>query len=82
MDMVIATILQLNTFHFVDMKFLTGFLLKLSHLACNVVATSQLGLIQVETSQTMLRCHRDIATGTSMRRIYLRRLCDVSLERK
>ena len=45
MDMVIATILQLNTFHFVDMKFLTGFLLKLSHPACDVVATSQLGLI-------------------------------------
>ena len=45
MDMVIATILQLNTFYFVDMKFLTGFLLKLPHPACDVVATSQLGLI-------------------------------------
>ena len=50
-----------------------------THLACDVVATSHLGLILVETSRTMLRRHHDVATGTSMRRTYLRRLCDVSL---
>ena len=29
--------------------------------------------------QTMLRHHQDVATGTSIKRTYLRRLCDVSL---
>ena len=47
---------------------------KQTHPACDVVATSHLGLIQVETSRTMLRRHRDVATGTSMRRTYFRRL--------
>ena len=50
-----------------------------THPTCDVAATSHLGLIYVETSRTMLRCHHDVATGTSMRRTYLRRLCDVSL---
>ena len=49
------------------------------HPACDVVATSYLGLIKVETSRTMPRRYHDVATGTSMRRTYLRRLCDVSL---
>ena len=48
----------------------------------HVVATSHLGLISVETSRTMLRRHRGVSTGTSMRLTYLRRLCDVSLVRK
>ena len=39
-----------------------------THLACDVVATSHLGLILVETLRTMLRRHHDVATGTSMRR--------------
>ena len=50
-----------------------------THPACDVVATSHLGLIQVETSRTMLIRYHDVATGTSMRHTYLRRLCDVSL---
>ena len=33
-------------------------------------------------SRTMLRHHHDVATGTSIRQTYLRRLCDVSLVRK
>ena len=45
-----------------------------THPACDVVATSHLGLIQVETSRTMLRRHHEVATGASMRRTYLRRL--------
>ena len=50
-----------------------------THPACDIVATSHIGLIQVETSRTMLRRHHEVATGTSMRQTYLRRLCDVSL---
>ena len=50
-----------------------------AHVASDVVATSHVGLILVETSQTMLRRHHDVATGTSMRQTYLRRLSDVSL---
>ena len=54
----------------------------LSYLACDVVVTSQLGLIQVGTSPTNLRRHHDVATGTLMRWTYLRRLCDTSLVRR
>ena len=46
------------------------FICLLSNPACDVVATSHLGLIWVETSQTMLRPHHDIATGTWIRRTY------------
>ena len=53
-----------------------------AHVASDVVATSHVGLILVETSQTMLRRHHDVATGTSIRQTYLRRLCAVSLVRK
>ena len=41
-----------------------------------VVVTSHVALIQTRTSQAMLRCPPDVATGTSMRRIYLTRLCE------
>ena len=34
------------------------------HPACDVVATSHLGVIYVEMSQTMLRRHHDVTTGT------------------
>ena len=34
------------------------------HLACDVVATSHLGLVLVKTSRTMLRPHHDVETGT------------------
>ena len=48
-----------------------------AHPACDVIATSHLGLIQVGTLLTMLRLHRYITICTAMRRTYLRRLCDV-----
>ena len=35
-----------------------------THLACDVVETSHLGLILVETLRIMLRRHHDVATGT------------------
>ena len=54
----------------------------ITQTTCDDVATSHLGLIYVGTSRTMLRRHHDVATGTSMRRTYLRYLCNVSLIRK
>ena len=53
-----------------------------THPAFAVVATSHLGLIQVGTWQIMLRRHHDLATATSMKRTYLRRLCEISLVSK
>ena len=36
----------------------------ITHPTCDVLATSHLGLIKVETSRNMLRRHHDVATGT------------------
>ena len=38
-------------------------IIDVSHPACDVVATSHLGLKQVEMSQTIVKCHHDVATG-------------------
>ena len=47
--------------------------------ACNVGVTSHLGLIYLKKSWAILRRHHDVTTGTSMRRAYLRHLCDILL---
>ena len=39
---------------------------------CDVEATSHLSLMEVETSGTILRPHLEVASGTEMRRTYLR----------
>ena len=51
----------------------------ITQTTCDIVATSHLGLIYVGTARTMLRRHHDVAIGTSMRRTYLRQLCNISL---
>ena len=48
--------------------------------AYDVVATSHLGLIQVEMSWTILSRHHDVATGTWMRRTYIWRRNDVPID--
>ena len=57
------------------------YIINTTHPACAVEGNSHLGLIEVEMSRTILRCHHDAATGTLMRRTYLRRLYNVSLVR-
>ena len=42
-----------------------------THPACDVVATSHFGLIQVGTSRTTLRRHHDVATDTLMSQTFL-----------